>query len=96
MIIHIVFLQFKQENKEQNIKKVKELLEELPSKILELKSLEVGINFDTASRAMDVALYTTFDTKKDLDSYVIHEDHQKVVTIIKEVTEFTKVVDYIK
>lgn len=96
MIVHIVFLQFKEENKEQNIQKVKELLEGLPSKISQLNSLEVGINFDEAQRAMDLSLHTTFDTKKDLQVYAIHEEHLKVVAVIKEVTEFSKVVDYIK
>ncbi len=95
MIVHIVMFAFKEENKEQNIQKVKKLLEELPLKISELKSLEVGINFDTAPRAMDLSLHTAFATKEDLDSYAVNEEHQKVVTVIKEVTEFTKVVDYI-
>ncbi|RLA80382.1 MAG: Dabb family protein [Epsilonproteobacteria bacterium] len=96
MIVHIVFLQFKELDKEQNILKVKELLELLPCKIDELKSLEVGINFDEAPRAMDLALYTTFNTKEDLSTYAIHEEHLKVVSVIKEVTEYSKVVDYIK
>ncbi|MCK5294724.1 MAG: Dabb family protein, partial [Arcobacteraceae bacterium] len=41
------------------------------------------------------SLHTAFATKEDLDSYAVNEEHQKVVTVIKEVTEFTKVVDYI-
>ena len=96
MIVHIVFLQFKDENKEQNIANVKELLEGLPSKISELKSLEVGLNFDEADRAMDLSLYTTFETKEDLNSYAIDPEHLKVVEVIKQVTEYSKVVDYIK
>ena len=96
MIVHIVFLQFKENNKEQNVQKVKTLLEALPNKIDKIKSLEVGVNFDEASRAMDLSLYTTFDTKEDLNTYAIHEEHQKVVSVIKEVTEYSKVVDYTK
>jgi len=96
MIVHIVFLEFKDEKKQQNIQKVKELLEALPSKIDELISLEVGINFDTAPRAMDLSLYTTFETKEDLSTYATHHEHLKVVEVIKKVTEFSKVVDYIK
>ncbi len=96
MIVHIVFLEFKEENKEQNIVRVKELLEGLISKIDELNSLEVGINFDQAPRAMDLALHTTFDTKEDIETYATHPEHLKVVEVIKEVTEFSKVVDYIQ
>jgi len=95
MIKHIVFIQFKEQNKEQNILKVKELLEQLPSKISCLLDMEVGINFDSASRAMDLSLYSTFKTKEDLNTYAKHEEHLKVVEVIKQCSEYTKVVDYI-
>ena len=95
MVVHIVMFAFKDENKENNIKIIKELLEGLIMKIDVIKSLEVGINFDTAPRSMDLSLYTTFNTKEDLNSYVVNEEHQKVVSVIKEVTEYSKVVDYI-
>ena len=96
MVVHIVFLQFKEDNKEANILKVKNLLESLPKKISVLKSLEVGINFDEAERAMDLSLHTTFKTKEDLNSYAIHLEHLKVIEVIKQVTEYSKVVDYEK
>jgi hypothetical protein len=95
MIKHIVMFAFKDENKENNIQKVKELLESLTSKIDIIRSLEVGINFDKAPRAMDISLVTTFDSVEDLDSYAKNKEHQKVIEFIKEVTEYTKVVDYI-
>ena len=95
MIKHIVFIQFKEQNKEQNILKVKELLEQLPSKISCLLDMEVGINFDSASRAMDLSLYSTFKTKEDLNTYATDQEHLKVVEVIKQCSEYTKVVDYI-
>jgi hypothetical protein len=85
---------FKEENKEQNIQKVKEALESLPSKIACLVSLEVGVNFAQEQRAMDLSLYSTFQTKEDLASYATDEAHLEVVTLIKEVTVESKVVDY--
>ena len=96
MIVHIVMFQFKEEQKEENIINVKKLLEELPAKIDSIIDLDIGINFDTAPRAMDLSIYVTFDTKEDLDNYAIHPEHLKVVEVIKEVTEYSKVVDYIK
>ena len=95
MIKHIVFIEFKEENKEQNILKIKQLLEQLPSKINCLIDMEVGINFDEASRAMDLSLYSTFKNKEDLQIYATHEDHLKVIAVVKEVSVFTKVVDYV-
>ena len=96
MVVHIVMFKFKEENKQVNIQKAKELLENLTIKIDELQSMEVGINFDTAPRAMDLSIYTTFNSNEDLNSYAVHPEHLKVVEFIKEVTQYSKVVDYIK
>jgi len=95
MIVHIVMFKFKDENREANILKTEELLNELESKIDELVSMEVGINFDTADRAFDLSLYSKFQTKEDLNSYAIHSEHLKVVEFIKSVVSESKVVDYI-
>jgi len=95
MIVHIVLLEFKEENKKENILKIKELLEDLENKIDVLNTMEVGINFDTAPRAMDLSLYSTFDSKEDLNTYAVHPEHLKVVEKIKEVTLSSKVSDYI-
>jgi len=96
MIVHIVMFQFKEENKAQNIAKVKEELEGLVEKIEQLKSIEVGVDFNQSERAFDLSLYSTFDSKEDLSSYAVHPAHLEVVALIKEVTTASKVVDYIK
>ena len=95
MIVHIVMFKFKDENKTQNIKIVEKELNELGRKIDVLKSIEVGINFNVSERAFDLSLYSTFETKEDLKTYATHEEHLKVLTLIKEVTQESKVVDYI-
>jgi len=95
MITHIVLFTFNEENKEQNIVEAKNMLESLITKIDCLKTIEIGINFDKAPRAMDLSLYSTFDTVEDLNSYAIHPEHLKVVDFIKSVTQYSKVVDYI-
>lgn len=95
MVVHIVMFKFKEENKKVNIAKVKDKLENLEKSIDVLKSIEVGINFNESERAMDLSLYSTFDTEEDLKTYATHEEHLKVVSLIKEVTLESKVVDYI-
>ena len=95
MVVHIVMFQFKEENKVLNIAKVQDKLEKLESKIDVLKTMEVGINFNESQRAMDLSLYSTFETQEDLEAYAVHEEHLKVVEFIKEVTLESKVVDYI-
>ncbi|WP_297443848.1 Dabb family protein [Sulfurimonas sp.] len=94
MVVHIVMFKFKDEDKALNIEKVKIALEALSAKIDILKSIEVGVNFNEAQRAMDLSLYSTFENEEDLKIYATHEEHLKVVTLIKEVTVESKVVDY--
>ena len=96
MVVHIVFFDFKDEKREENILHVKQLLEALPSKIEGLLSMEVGIDFNRSERAYDLSLYSTFASKEDLSIYATHPAHLEVVSVIKEVTNGSKVVDYEK
>ncbi len=94
MIVHIVMFKFKDESKESNIQEVVKRLNALLELIPELKSMEVGVNFTDSERAFDLSLYSTFDTKEELQAYAVHPEHLKVVELIKSVTLESKVVDY--
>lgn len=96
MLVHIVMFQFKEENKVENIARVKAMLEALPAQIDTLKSMEVGIDISRSERSFDLSLISVFDDQAGLDVYVPHPAHQEVVSIIKEVTLLSKVVDYIR
>lgn len=96
MIVHIVMFKFKEENKAENLTKTEVMLNALVTKIDGLKSMEVGIDFNQSERAFDMSLYSTFESKEDLAVYATHPAHLEVVAFIKEVTEASKVVDYIK
>jgi len=95
MIRHIVMFDFKYENKKENIQKAKEMLENLINTIPTLKSMEVGVNFSSEDRAMDLSIITSFDDKSGLEEYAIHPEHLKVVEFIKTVVNSSKVSDYI-
>lgn len=95
MLVHIVMFQFKEESKEANLVRVKEMLEALPSKIDTLRSMEVGIDISRSERSFDLVLTSTFDDQEGLNIYVPHPAHQEVVSMIKEVTTLSKVVDYL-
>ena len=95
MIVHIVMFKFHDENKSENIKEVTKRLNALVELIPSLKSMEVGVNFTLSERAFDLSLYSTFESKEDLDAYAVHPEHLKVVELIKSVTLESKVVDYI-
>lgn len=96
MLVHIVMFQFKDENKEGNLERVKEMLEALPSKIDTLRSMEVGIDISRSERSFDLVLTSMFDDQEGLNAYAPHPAHQEVVSVIKEVTTLSKVVDYIQ
>jgi len=95
MVRHIVMFDFKDENKKGNIQKAKEMLENLIDTIPTLKSIEVGVNFSSEDRAMDLSIITSFDDKAGLEEYAIHPEHLKVVEFIKRVVNSSKVSDYI-
>ncbi|MFT7005384.1 MAG: hypothetical protein ACJAWW_002758 [Sulfurimonas sp.] len=95
MIVHIVMLKFKDENKDENILNIANGLKALIDLIPVLKFMEVGINFDESARAFDLSLYSKFLSKEDLEIYAVHPEHLKVVELIKATTLESKVVDYI-
>lgn len=96
LIVHIVMFKFKEEAKSENIKKAAAMLNALSEKIQPLLSMEVGLDFSHTERAFDLSLYSTFNTKEDLATYANHPAHLEVVAFIKEVTELSRVVDYVK
>lgn len=91
MVTHIVFWKF---DKEEDLLKAKRDLEMLPSKIAQIISFEVGIDFNRSAVAFDLALYSTFATREDLTAYQIHEDHKVVAAFIGSVATERSVVDY--
>jgi len=98
MIKHIVMWKLKDdhngESKNEIIANVKTMLMGLISKINEIKELEVGINFNPSEAAYDVVLYSTFNSREDLDIYQKHPDHLNVAGYISEVRTERTVVDY--
>jgi hypothetical protein len=101
MIKHVVMWKLKDiaegKTKAENAEVMKELLEDLPNKIEELTSAEVGINILEGDEGAicDVVLTTECASEEDLKAYAVHPDHQKVVKFIKKVVSERRVVDYI-
>lgn len=95
MIVHIVF--FKLKNYPEGVKELKENITALKDKIEVIRDLQIGEDFSREDRSYDLALYSTFDTKEDLRSYAVNEDHLKVINnFVKVYCEDTKVVDFEK
>jgi len=96
MLVHIVMFKFKEENKKANIIQAKQMLENLTGAVPTLRSMDVGVNFIEANRAMDLSLIAVFESVEGLNAYDIHPEHQKVVAFIKSVVEYSKASDYMR
>ncbi len=94
MITHIVMFKAKKDTTKEDLEKIKKALEELPNFIKEIKHMEAGINFTQSDRALDLALISRFNSKEDLATYATHPKHLEVIEMIKELCEYTRVVDY--
>ncbi len=98
MIKHIVLWKLKDQiegtSKIENALKIITQLEDLKNHIPEIVQIEAGRNFNSSEVAYDVALYSTFVSKEDLEKYQQHPDHVKVASFINSVVDERVVVDY--
>ena len=98
MIQHIVMFKLADRYTAEERKKIagelKALLDELPTKINEIKAYEVGVNISKSTNAYDLVLVSSFESLEALERYRIHEAHQAAVAKIKEHNKETVAVDY--
>ncbi len=98
MLKHVVLIKIQDyaENalRLDNAMKIKDMLDLLPKKIKAIKKLECGINIRPSDRSFDMALIVTFKKEEDLDEYLAHPEHKKVLDFINKVKLDIKSVDY--
>ncbi|MCL2772509.1 MAG: Dabb family protein [Oscillospiraceae bacterium] len=96
MVKHIVMWKIKDfaegKTKEENIKYIKESLENLVNLIPEIKLLEVGVSLEPG---FDAVLYSEFNSLPDLQIYQNHPEHKKIAEYIGKVREERVCGDYI-
>ncbi|MGN0229957.1 MAG: Dabb family protein [Muribaculaceae bacterium] len=95
MVKHIVTFKLKgsQNERLELAKKFKDALEELPSKIDVLKSIEVGLNQNPAE-TYDVVLTAVVSTLDEVSIYAKHPAHVAAAGIIGGHVEVRACVDY--
>ncbi len=98
MIKHIVLWKLKDQvegtSKIENALKIITQLEDLKNHIPEIVQIEAGRNFNPSEAAYDVALYSMFVSKEDLEKYQTHPEHVKVASFVNSVVDERVVVDY--
>ncbi|MFP4014061.1 MAG: Dabb family protein [Chitinispirillaceae bacterium] len=98
MIKHIVFFRLADnalgKTKAENALLIKRQLEALKGEISQIVSIEVGLNLNPDPSAWDIALFSEFRTKEDLELYQQHPSHKKVAQFVVDVRTDRAVVDY--
>ena len=98
MVKHVIVLKLKEsaggKSKDENALMLKRELEGMKGKIREIRTLEVGMNFTRGQDAYDLSLIAEFADKKDLESYLNHPEHQRILAILRQVRDSRVVVDY--
>jgi len=99
MFVHIVFWRLHDhapngKTREANAAEMKHRFEALVGVIPGLVRCEVGIDISRTPDSSDVALYSEFASRTELEAYQPHPAHQAIVTFLKDVRTERRVVDY--
>jgi len=98
MIRHVVMWKFLEQAegapREENLRKAKTLLDDLPRRIPGILEWDVGVNVVPSEQSHDLVLVSAFADASSLDAYQKHAEHQRVVTFLRKVHRGRVVVDY--
>ena len=98
MIKHIVMWKFKDyaegATKQENILKVKSMLEALPEKIDFIREMQVNVNVNAKDGMYDAVLISEFDSLEDVERYRVHPEHKKISSFVALIREGRASVDY--
>ncbi|RLD66921.1 MAG: hypothetical protein DRI84_03730 [Bacteroidetes bacterium] len=98
MLKHIVFIKLKSgyslKDRTNILNKLKQMLDNLQSEIVDINKMETGLNFSTRDSAFDLSLSVELDNEEALNRYRIDTEHKKVLDYMKGLDLETAVVDY--
>jgi antibiotic biosynthesis monooxygenase (ABM) superfamily enzyme len=94
MIKHLVLMKFKTDISEEKFSQLEKMLSAIPSQISEVKGYHFGLDVVRSQRSYDFGLAADFDDLQSLECYQNHPKHQKVVSLLKEICEDMKAVDF--
>jgi hypothetical protein len=80
--------------KSENMMQIRDMCYALKD-ITPVKRIEVVESFTEHPSAYELVLYAEFDNKKDLNQYLRHPEHLKVVDFLKKVVDQRAIADYL-
>lgn len=80
VLTHIVLITASADATDEQVEAMVAGLRDLPGRIEEIRGYEVGRDLGLAEGNATVAIQATFASPDDLQAYVVHPAHQKVVT----------------
>lgn len=95
MLTHIVCWKYKPETTAEQRALHIEKLRALPGLIPDIVSFNVGADFLHLDRSFDTGLVAVYPDMAALDTYTVHDEHQKVVAFGKEIAERVISVDFV-
>ncbi len=90
MVKHIVMWSFGEDNKAENLARIKRELEALVGQIPGLLKAEVGLGF----LGYDAVLLSEFDTRESLEGYREHPKHLEAATFIRSIVKERAMCDF--
>ncbi len=95
MLTHIVVWKYKPETDDKTRKLHRKSLRELPGIIPDVVSFEVGEDILHLERSYDTGLVSRFADEAALERYTVHEAHQRVAKMGKEIASHVASVDFL-
>jgi len=95
MIEHLVLFKVKVEVSAADAEKMVQGLRSLVGRVTSIQELRCGTNFSNRNQGFTHGLLVRFRSRSDLDAYVDHPEHQRVVAeCVRPIVESIVVVDF--
>jgi hypothetical protein len=94
---HVVLFRFKPDSPDEAVRQVEKDFAALKGKIDLIRDFEWGTNVSPEGMAdgFTHCFFATFESKGDLEKYLVHPEHKKFGTTLKGLIDRVLVVDYV-
>lgn len=96
LLRHVVMFKFKDASSKEDIQKVVEAFQKLPTQIPEIKDFEFGTNNspEDHDNGFTHCFLVTFASEKDREAYLPHQAHKQFVEVLLPHLDKVQVIDY--